>query len=299
MKKQYFGGLSLFLVMLIFLSYTPIYGQSNRVVTLGNDLNQEQQKQMLRIFDVMDQEVKRLVVTNDEEREYLQGVATEAQIGTRAISSAYVEGLSAGDGIQVETYNITWVTKEMFQNALLTAGVKDAKIIAAAPFNVSGTAALTGILKAFEEMTGKPIDEDKKQIANEEIVKTGRLGEEIGRDKASRLVQEVKQEIIDKNVQNPEEIKRIIIDIAGRLDINLNTDQINDLSGLMERINRLNLNTEEMRQQLESIGRQLGEIAEQNKEVKSILDRILEFIKRIFDSILGMVKRSEKAFLWL
>ncbi len=299
MKKQYFGGLSLFLVMLIFLSYTPIYGQSNRVVTLGNDLNQEQQKQMLRIFDVMDQEVKRLVVTNDEEREYLQGVATEAQIGTRAISSAYVEGLAAGEGIQVETYNITWVTKEMFQNALLTAGVKDAKIIAAAPFNVSGTAALTGILKAFEEMTGKPIDEEQKQIANEEIVKTGRLGEEIGRDKASRLVQEVKQEIIDKNVQNPEEIKRIIIDIAGRLDINLNTDQINDLSGLMERINRLNLKTEEMRQQLESIGRQLGEIAEQNKEVKSILDRILEFIKRIFDSILGMVKRSEKAFLWL
>ncbi len=292
MKKQYFNRSALFLMMLILLFNISVYGQSNRVITLGNDLSQEERNQIFRIFDVAEDGVKTLVVTNDEEREYLQGVATEAQIGTKAISSAYVEGLSDGEGIQVETYNITWVTKEMFENALLTAGVKDARVIAAAPFNVSGTAALTGILKAFEEMTGRDIAEEQKQIANEEIVKTGRLGEEIGKDKASRLVQEVKQEIVGKNVRNPEEIKRIIIEIAGRLDINLNTEQINDLSGLMEKINSLNLNTEEMRKQLESIGRQLGEIADQNKEVKSILDKILDFIKRIFESILGMVRKS-------
>ena len=291
MKKILRRGLSLFLMVFMLLSAMPSYGQNNIVVTLGNDLNQEQRQQILRIFGVTEEEVKALVVTNEEERAYLKGVATEAQIGTRAISSAYVENLSAGEGIIVETYNITWVTRDMFQNALVTAGVRDARVIAAAPFDVSGTAALTGILKAFEEVTGKKIDENQKQIANEEIVKTGRLGDEIGKDKASQLIQEIKQEIVEKNVRNPEEIKRIIIDIAGRLDINLNTQQVNDISDLMEKINKLNLNTDEMRRQLQDIGRQLGEITKQNKEVKSILDRILDFIRRIFDSILGMAKR--------
>jgi len=292
MKRLQFRAVTLFVIVLMLTSSTPIYGAENRVVTLGNDLNQEQRQQMLRIFDVTEDQVKTLIVSNEEERSYLQGVATEKQIGTKAISSAYVEALSAGEGIQVETYNITWVTKEMYQNALLTAGVKDARIIAAAPFNVSGTAALTGILKAFEEVTGRSLNEEQKQVANEEIVKTGRLGDQIGKDKASQLVQEVKQEIIEKNLRNPEEIKRIIIEIAGSLDINLNTQQVNDLSELMEKINKLNLNTEEMRRQLQSIGRQLGEIAEQNKEVKSLLDRILEFIRRIFESILGMVRKG-------
>ena len=292
MRKTIFRGVILFITVFMLCTTTPIYGQNNPVITLGNDLNQEQRQQLLKIFDVSEDQVKTLIVTNEEERSYLQGVATEKQIGTKAISSAYVEALTAGEGIRVETYNITWVSKEMFQNALLTAGVKDARVIAAAPFNVSGTAALTGILKAFEEVTGKSLNEDQKQVANEEIVKTGRLGDQIGKDKASQLVQEVKQEIIDKNVRNPEEIKRVIIEIAGRLDINLNSQQVNDLSALMEKINKLNLNTEEMRKQLLSIGRQLGDIAEQNKEVKSILDRILEFFRRIFESILGMVRRG-------
>ena len=290
MIKIFRRGLSLFLMVFMLLSAMPSYSQNNIVVTLGNDLNKEQRQQILRIFGVAEEEVKALVVTNEEERAYLKGVATEAQIGTRAISSAYVENLSAGEGIIVETYNITWVTRDMFQNALVTAGVRDARVIAAAPFDVSGTAALTGILKAFEEVTGKKIDENQKQIANEEIVKTGRLGDEIGKDKASKLIQEIKQEIVEKNVRNPEEIKRIIIEIAGRLDINLNTQQVNDISELMEKINKLNLNTEEMTRQLKNIGRQLGEITKQNQEVKSILDRILDFIRRIFDSILGMAK---------
>lgn len=285
-------SLSLIIIVLIILSPILALGQGKVVVTLGNDLNQQQREEILRLFGVS-QDVRTLVVTNEEERRYLQGIAKEEQIGSRAISSAYVEGLADGEGIVVETYNITWVTKEMFSNALVTAGIKDARIIAAAPFEVSGTAALTGIFKAFEEVTGQKLEEGQKQVANEEVVKTGRLGEEIGKDNASRLIQEIKQEIVDGNVRNPEEIRRIIVEISGRLNIDLNTQQINDITELMEKINRLNLNTEEMRQQLKSIGQELGEIAQQNKEVKSLLERILEFIRRIVESILGMVRRKK------
>ena len=57
-------------------------------------------------------------------------------------------------GITVETHNIDWVTGDMYRGALLTAGIYDANIIVAAPFDVSGTAALLGIYKAYEDITG-------------------------------------------------------------------------------------------------------------------------------------------------
>ncbi len=84
-------------------------------------------------------------------------------MGTRAISSVYVEKLPEGEGITVESKNITWVTNDMYRNAIVTAGIKDAKIIVAAPFEVSGTAALTGVMKAFEDLTGEKNYRNRKE----------------------------------------------------------------------------------------------------------------------------------------
>lgn len=289
MKNMHRKALGLIAFFLVLTLNPQVFGADQGVVTLGNDLNQKQRQQMLDLFGAQEREIKTLVVTNAEERSYLEGIASEAQIGSKAISSAYVEGLEEGAGIQVQIYNLTWVTEGMIQNSLVTAGVKDARIIAAAPFNVSGTAALTGILKAFEELRGEALNQEQKEIANEEIVKTGELGQSIGKEKATELIQTVKEEIVEKKIKNPEEIKRIIIEIAGRLDINLNNQQIEDITKLMEGITRLNLDTEEIKRQLKGIGEKLGEITKQNEEVKSLLRRIIDMIKNFFNSILGML----------
>ena len=216
------------IIMLIFTIVFSIfaYADNTVVVTLAKNLNDTQREQILELFNVSEETTKIIEVTNKEERRYLEGIAPEEQIGRITISSAYVEVLEEGHGIEVETYNISWVTKEMYQSALVTAGVKDAKVIAAAPYSVSGTGALTGIIKAFEQATGKKISEEQKKVANEEVIKTGELGEEIGKEKATELVRVVKEEVTAKRIKDPEEIKRIIIDIAGRLDINLNAEQI-------------------------------------------------------------------------
>lgn len=269
----------------IFLFGSLVYADSDTVVTLAKDLDDAQRTQMLELFKVNEKDVKIIEVNNQEERKYLEGVATEAQLGKTTISSAYVELLGKDSGIEVETYNISWVTKEMYANALVTAGVKNAKVIAAAPFPVSGTGALTGVLKAFEQATGEKISEEQKKVANEEVVRVGELGEEVGQDKASELVKKVKEEIIEKGVKDPEEIKKIIIEIAGNLDINLNTDQIQKISGLMEKITRLDLNTETIKGQLKDIGNKLDGTLKNNEEVKSILQRILDAIKNFFNSI--------------
>ncbi|HZK57667.1 MAG TPA: DUF1002 domain-containing protein, partial [Clostridia bacterium] len=186
--------------MLVFIVMLNIfaYADNTIVVTLAKNLDEAQRNQILDLFNVSEGTVKIIEVTNEEERRYLEGIAPEEQIGKITISSAYVEVLGEGSGIDVETYNISWVTKEMYRNALVTAGVKDAKVIAAAPFSVSGTGALTGILKAFEQASGKKISEEQKKTANEEVIKTGELGEQIGKEKATELVKSVKEKVVEK-----------------------------------------------------------------------------------------------------
>lgn len=280
------------IIMLIFTIVFSIfaYADNTVVVTLAKNLNDTQREQILELFNVSEETTKIIEVTNKEERRYLEGIAPEEQIGRITISSAYVEVLEEGHGIEVETYNISWVTKEMYQSALVTAGVKDAKVIAAAPYSVSGTGALTGIIKAFEQATGKKISEEQKKVANEEVIKTGELGEEIGKEKATELVRVVKEEVTAKRIKDPEEIKRIIIDIAGRLDINLNAEQIDSISKLMEKINKLNLNTEEIKNQLRGIGEKLDKTLKDNEQVKSLLQRIIEAIRNFFNSLLSKLK---------
>lgn len=269
--------------MFIFSSFA--YADSDRVVTLAKDLDSSQRKQILEVFKVDEDDVKIIEVNNKEERKYLEGIASESQLGKVTISSAYVELLEEGSGINVETYNISWVTKEMYANALVTAGVKNAKVIAAAPFPVSGTGALTGIIKAFEQASGEKISEEQKKVANEEVVRVGELGEQVGQDKASELFKEVKEKIIEKNIKDPEEIKKIIIDIAAKLDITLNEDQLKKIGDLMEKITKLELSTESIKEQLKDIGKKLDDTIKNNEEVKGFLEKILDSIKNFFNSI--------------
>lgn len=261
------------------------------VVSLGADLTIEQQKQMLDYMNVDRDDINLVTVTNEEEAAYLKGTSAEDKIGTRAISSAYVEELEKGKGISVETYNITWVSEDMYANALVTAGVKDARVIAAAPFKVSGTAALTGIIKAFEEITGKKLDEDAKRVANEEMVVTGELGEELGdKKKASELVKRVKEEVVEKGITDREDIKRIILEIQQDLNIKLDETQIQQLLNLMDKLKNIDINLKDLKEQVTKIGEKVRDIAEGNEEVKSFLQKIVDLLNQLVQGLLNIFR---------
>ena len=154
-------------------------------VTLGANLTEEQITGIYNDFDLTRGDVKEITVTNDEEREYLAGLVPDKKIGKVALSSIYIMTLEEGQGLSVTTNNINWCTQSMYINALITAGVSDASVKVSAPFPVSGTAALTGVYKAYEDITGESLDHDAKQAGAEELVVTGELavtiGSEIGR----------------------------------------------------------------------------------------------------------------------
>ncbi len=251
------------------------------VVSLGKNLSEEQRKEMLSLFQV-DENTKIIEVTNQEEREYLGEFIDEKLLGTRAISSVYVEKLAEGEGITVDSRNITWVTNDMYRNALVTAGIKDAKIVVAAPFQVSGTAALTGIMKAFEDLTGEEITEVEKKIASEEIAKTATLGSEIGQEEAEELITNIKMYVVKNNVKRKGSIKKVVEEMANDLGIELTKEQIDQIVSLMKGISKLNLDIDEIKGQLQDISGKIDKITQQNIEIRSLLERILDAITNFF-----------------
>mgnify|MGYP000957593326 CR=1 FL=1 len=251
------------------------------VISLGKNLSEEQRKQMLFLFGA-NEGAKIIEVSNEEEREYLGEYIDEKLLGTRAISSVYVEKLPEGEGITVESKNITWVTNDMYRNAIVTAGIKDAKIVVAAPFKVSGTAALTGVMKAFEDLTGEKITEIEKKVASEEIAKTATLGSEIGQEEAEELISSIKMYVVKNDVKNKGSIKKVAEEMADELNITLTKDQMNEIVSLMKGISKLNLDIEEIKGQLQDISGKIDRITEQNIEIRSLLERILDSISNFF-----------------
>ena len=272
----------LILVCMVFTVVSPVMASPTEVVSVGADLTEAQQKQMLDFFGVTKDDVMMLTVTNAEVREYLKDIASEKQIGTKSISCAYVKSAPKGSGIKVGTHNITWVTEEMYAGAMITAGIEDAEVIAAAPFNVTGTTALTGIMKAFEKATGKELSHDAKKTANEELVITSELGEGLGKDKANELMHKIKKQVIKQQVKSPDDIRQIIKKIATELNIELSDEEIDKILGLMEKISRLDLNVNKISQQLDKISTDIDIIKKTVEENKGLIQKILDVINSFF-----------------
>ena len=279
-------------------SITPAYADGANVVTLGTNLSAEQKQMVLNYFGVKENEVVILEVNNQEERKYLEGVATEAQLGTRTYSCAYVQPTSKGNGLNVKTVNLTYVTSSMIASTLTTCGITDANVIAMTPLSggVSGTGALTGIMKAFEDATGKPLDEEKKEIASEELVITGDIGENIGQDKATGVINDIKTEIIKNNTQDNIQIADTINNITNNYNVTLTPEQQEKLENLMTKVSEQDYDYKEMKDALNSVkdvvNEKLNSIGE--KVPTTLINSVKQWFTRIGDWFANLFNNESK-----
>ena len=277
---------------------TPVFADVANVVTLGANLTDEQKQIVLDYFGVKENEVVVLEVNNQEERKYLEGIAPEAQIGTRTYSCAYVQPTKKGSAINVKTVNLTYVTSSMIASTLTTCGITDANVIAMTPLSggVSGTGALTGIMKAFEDATGEPLDEEKKEIASEELVITGDLGEDIGQDKVTGLINDIKTEIIKNNTQDTIQIADTINNVTNNYNITLTPEQQQQLESLMAKVAAQDYDYKEMKDALNSVkdvvNQKLDEMGE--KVSTGVIDSIKEWFTGIGDWFTGLFNNNDK-----
>lgn len=230
----------------------PAYADGMKVVTLGADLSDAQKQTMMRYFKANSNEVQILTVTNADERAHLGGYVPLEQIGTRTVSCAYVRPTNSG-GIKVRTANLNYVTGNMIAATLSTSGVKNCEVIAACPFEVSGTGALTGIQMAYETASGTKLDPVKKDIATEEIVVTEKLASDMGNATAIDVINKAKMEVIQKDVQNADEIYNIVNNVVTQNNININTEQMDHVVALLEKIAEQDYEYEDMEETLNHI----------------------------------------------
>ena len=218
MKKKLITALLALAMVFSLVQPVKVLADGQRVVTLGANLNSEQVDRMLRYFGITDTSAVQIIyITNQDERNHLASYIPLEQIGTRAISCAYVCPTTSG-GIRVKTANLSYVTSNMIATTLSTSGIVNCDVVAAAPFRVSGTGALTGVIMAYETASGETLDETKKEIATQELITTGTIAEEIGQLQATEVVNDIKIQIIGNQIEDEEDVDLIVEEVVSRLN---------------------------------------------------------------------------------
>ncbi len=291
-----------FIVSIVLLMTLTVFGYSinvgadaapgDRIVVLGEDLTNAQKTDILKEMGIDNpDDVQITTVSNADEHKYLGDYIPAAQIGQNAISSAIIVIGEKNDGLSIQLNNIDYITEQMYGNALSTAGVKDAKIYITAPFQVSGTGALTGIMQAYEVTSGETITEDKKDAATEEMVITSELSENESMDEeeAANFITIIKQKISEKKPESKEEIKLLIEEVANEKNYDLTKEEITKLVDLFQKFKDLNIDWDAVNQKIDETKGKVTDFLESD-EGKSLMEKIKDFFKSIWNMIFGESK---------
>ena len=128
----------------------------------------------------------------------------------------------------------------------------------------------------------------KKELASEELITTGDLGDDIGQDKATGIVNDVKTEIIKNNTKDTVQIAETINNVVNNYNVTLSDEQMAKLESLMEKISKQDYNYSEMKNALESVSdvvnENLSAIGENVNtgffdKIKSFFEGIVEWFK--------------------
>lgn len=292
MKKR---GMTLLLAAVMIIA-TPISVLADRedaklekpYISLGEDLNAEEKATVLDLLGVEESDLENYTVatvTNQDEHDYLDSYLDKSIIGTRALSSVLLRGKTDGSGITVTTKNITYCTTGMYQNALVTAGIKDADIVVAGPFKISGTAALVGAIKSYENMTGEKVDSENVDTATNELVVTSQLAENVGdKEKAEQFVGAVKEKVVEAKNLSKEEIEDVIDQAADEMQIRLSDEDRAKILELMEKISKLDLDIDSLQEQAKELYDKISDLNLNidTEKVEGFFAKVIEFFKNLF-----------------
>lgn len=256
-------------------------------LALGADLSEDQRNTVLSLMGIDPSQLGNydvVNVTNAEEHSYLGAYIDASKIGSRSWSSVVIIKKEKGNGINISTKNISYCTVGMYKNALVTAGIQDADIIVAAPQNISGTAALVGVFKAYEKMTGETLPDNSVDTALNELVLTGELVGGTGADseQVEGLVAYLKQKVAENGLDDPESIREVIEDASQQFDITLTEEQKQQLIDLLMKISELDLDVDQLLTQAQSI---YDKIKDMDIGSDGFWSGIADFFSGLWDSI--------------
>lgn len=206
-------------------------------------------------------------------------------------SSATIEHKKWGKGVDVKIDtpdNITKVTSEQYQNAAITAGIKNAEIHIASVEPVTGEGALAGIYKAYEEK-GNDLNAEDIQNSNQEMNDLGRISEENkGKDGYS-------DEALNASIAD---IKEQLADIKQNQDKQITQQQVEDTVNKV--LDERGLSEILSENQIQMINNNMVNVANSNaltsdpKAFKQNAKDVLKNIEKNSDDLLNKAKDKAK-----
>ncbi|MFC6041369.1 DUF1002 domain-containing protein [Paenisporosarcina macmurdoensis] len=299
MKKNVFRVVS-FLLAASLLLPTSAFASSEEginekfgmpIVVYGADLTESEKQSVKDSLEVTkESEVEEITVTGDDLVTYIK----DGDASARMFSSAKITRQDAGKGLVIDIVtedNITQVTAEMYENAMLTAGIEDATVVVAAPKKVTGHSALVGIYKAYE-VSGETLDKERTDVANEELSVATILANESGIDEAkvSELLTEIKKDIAEKNPATKEEVEKIVQEQLTNLKIELSPEDRQLLVDLMDRIRKLDIDFSKWSDQLNDLSKtiedKIGNVVDNEgfwQGVKNFFNNLIDSLRSLFN----------------
>lgn len=273
-----------------FASSEGAYDTKETYLALGADLSDSEKATVYELLGIKEGEIpddQIQKVTNEEEHQYLDSYIPSDQIGSRALSSVLVTEAADGKGIDVTTKNIGYCTEGMYENALATAGAKDIDVVVAGPFEISGTAALVGAIKAYSEKTGDKVDEDTVDAAIDEMVTTGELKEsiadsvesgEVSDEAVEGMVAWLKEQVANSD---DEDLDALIDEGEEKFGVSLTEEEQAQLRDLLRKLSSLDLDVKSLKEQAQSIYNKLDEmgIHISSEDAHGIFQKLLAWIR--------------------
>ena len=259
-------------------------------LALGADLTADQKQKVLDLMGIGDADLSEydiVTVTNEEEHQYLDSYIDPAKIGTHALSSVLIMQGEPGSGISISTKNINYCTAGMYRNALATAGLSDAEVIVAGPFEISGTAALIGAMKAYSEMTGETIDFSALDIAVDELVLTGSVRDKydgLSGGEAEELIAYLKGRVLSEDLTD-EQMKKLIKEGAETYGVELDDEEVDNIVSFLNKLKEIDIDEDEIMGYAEKLYDKFKDVKldeETQNFFLKIINAIIEFFRKLF-----------------
>lgn len=254
------------------------------IVVYGEALSESQKAEVAELLEVAQHnQVDEFTVNGQDLANYIGGNPNANMYSSVKIIHQDANGLN----IEIVTPdNITEVTKEMYANALLTAGVENADVYVASSVKVTGHSALTGIYKAYDAK-GVKLDEGRMQVASEELDLATSIAEQegISRDQISELLTEIKKAIAEQDPATREEIEQIVQEQLQNLNIELSEQDRQRLIDLFEQMRSLNIDFDQVRNQLDDLAGSIQDLVNDEGFWNSLTSAIRDFFRSLANFI--------------
>ena len=261
-------------------------------LALGADLSDDQKNTVLSLMGIDPANLANYnvtYVTNAQEHQYLDSYISSSQIGSKSWSSVVIVKRDKGNGLNISTRNINYCTVGMYKNALTTAGITDADIIVAGPQEISGTAALVGVFKAYQEMTGETINADIIDASLNELVVTGQLEQSIAGlsdEEVEEFVAYIKSVIAQNDLKDEASINQAIDDACSKYNVTLSDSERQQIVDLLLKITSLGINLDSLVDYAESLYHSFKDGGGDS----SVLSSVGTFFSNVFSSIADFFK---------